>query len=136
MNLSWLHAAYKGKKDAGFGELIVALSQAPSEELFATELVCSLQGLFWEKYFSRVFLSVFVPFLFYFVSTIMYTTYYAVDGVEPDDVYDRFKEVISRIIVIVGTFYFAYFELITMVRDGTEYFGDPFNGPDLIMPFL
>ena len=26
MNLSWLHAAYKGKKDAGFQELIVALS--------------------------------------------------------------------------------------------------------------
>ena len=116
--------------------MIVALSDAPSEELFGTEPIRSLSLLFFEKYYTAILRRVFLPFLLYFVATIMYTTYYAVDGVEPDDVYDRFKEVITRIIVIVGTFYFAYFELVTMVRDGTEYFCDPFNGPDLIMPFL
>ena len=136
MDLRWLHSAYKGNAEPGFRELIVALSDAPSEELFATEPVRSLTLLFWNKYYSKIFWRVFIPFCVYFIATIMYTTYYAVDGVEPDNTADAIKEFVSRVIVIIGTFYFAYFELITIVRDGCEYLKDVFNYVDLAMPFL
>ena len=66
----------------------------------------------------------------------MYTTYYAIDGVEPDNNLDSCKEFLTRILVLVGTIYFSYFELIAMTRDGLTYFGDVFNYIDLVLPFL
>ena len=67
----------------------------------------------------------------------MYTTYYAIDGVEPDNNWDSCKEFLTRILVLVGTIYFSYFELIAMTRDGLTYFySDVFNYIDLVLPFL
>ena len=41
-----------------------------------------------------------------------------------------------RWIVVAGVFYFTYFEIVAILRDGLVYFTDPFNYFDLLLPFL
>jgi len=136
MNLSWLRACSKGYTNPGFRELIVSLSYAKSEELFNTKPIRSLAKVVEGVYYKKVRLYCFVPFVLYFVASLKYVTFYAVDGVEPNSTVDSIMEVVCRILVIVGSIYFSVFELITLARDGSDWFFDGFNYNDLLLPFL
>jgi len=84
LSLDWVHANYRGYTDVGFRELIVALASAPHESLFSTELVITLIDHFWDYYFKRVFFAGFVPYIIYFICTIIYISNWAVEGIPAD----------------------------------------------------
>mmetsp|Transcript_36577 Transcript_36577/g.48015 ORF Transcript_36577/g.48015 Transcript_36577/m.48015 type:complete len:218 (+) Transcript_36577:2106-2759(+) len=136
MNLSWLHAKYKGYESPGCRELIVALADAPNESLYSTELVISLADLFWNYYYKKILLRCFIPYAIYFISTLIYMTNYAYDGISEDERWAFSFEFLLRFLVAIGTIYFFYFELVAFVRDGLVYFFDVFNYFDLCLPWL
>lgn len=136
MSLDWLHSNYKGYDKPGCRELIVSLSEAPNESLFSTELVISLSTLFDKFYYGKIWWYCFLPYAVYFSATVIYLSNYAVDGILPEDRFAFTFEFILRWIVVAGVCFFTYFELVAILRDGFEYFKDPFNYFDLLLPFL
>ena len=136
LSLEWVHADYKGLKDVGFKELILALAQAPSESLFGTELVITLVRHFWNYYYKRIFLACFIPYIIYFLSTIYYVSTHAVEGIDEEDNYALPDEVILRFIIIICVCYFALLEFVSMFRDGWQYWTDVFNYIDWAAFFL
>ena len=127
LSLDWVHADYKGYRNVGFRELIVALSVAPHESLFSTELCITLVEHFWDYYFKRVFFAGFVPYLLYFGCTIFYVSKWGVEGIDEDDIWKPTLEFFMRWIIIASVIYFALFEFVAMIRDGWGYLTDPFN---------
>ena len=58
----------------------MALSRAPHESLFSTELVVILVGHFWQRYYEKIRNFVFAPWLIYFMLEIVYISNFPVDG--------------------------------------------------------
>ena len=129
LSLTWVHAQSRGYKNVGYRELIVALSLAPHESLFDTELIITLIEHFWAYYFNRVFWACFVPYIIYFVTTILYVSAWGVEGIREED-RDEFTdtaEFIMRWIILISVIYFAFFEFVAIIRDGWSYTTDIFN---------
>jgi hypothetical protein len=127
LSLDWVHADYKGYQKVGFRELIVALSVAPHESLFSTELAVTLIEHFWDYYFKRVFLLGFVPYLIYFGCTIFYVSKWGVEGIPEEDIWKPTAEFFMRWIILLLVIYFAFFEFVGMVKDGWGYLFDVYN---------
>ena len=127
LSLEWVHADYKGFRNVGFKELILALAMAPNETLFSTELVITLIQHFWDFYYKRIFKACFVPYCIYFLSTIFYLSIYAVEGIAEEENYALPVEVMLRFIILFCVVYFAIFEFVSIFRDGWHYFTDVFN---------
>ena len=123
LQIDWVFASYGGSTNIGIRELVVALAAAPHESLFSTELVITLAQHFWARYFRAVLFRCFVPFLLYFGATLAYATRYSVAETPTDEP----VEPILRYLIIVLVIYFAFFELVSMVRDGFSYLLDVFN---------
>ena len=70
----------EGERKVGFRELVVALSRAPHESLFSTELVIILVSHFWQRYYEVIRNYVFLPWFVYFSTTIVYISNFTVDG--------------------------------------------------------
>jgi len=136
LSLEWVHASYKGYESVGFRELIVELANAPHESLFSTELIITLVEHFWDYYYKRIFFFGFIPYMVYFVCTIVYVTTWAVDGIPTDEVWSPTPEFFLRWIVFVCVLYFLFFEIVAIVRDGWSYLTDIFNYFDWIAFFL
>ena len=66
----------------------------------------------------------------YFVTAIFYYSTFTVDGVDPDQAWAATPEFVSRWIILIGTVYFSYFEIASMIRDGFSYLKDIFNWID------
>ena len=136
LTLDWVHAGYKGFQKVGFKELILALADAPHESLFSTQFIIALVQHFWDFYYKRIFFLCFVPYIIYFLSTLVYVASYAVEGIEEDQKYAFTLEFVLRIIIVSCVIYFAVFEFISIFRDGKGYFLDPFNYFDWAAFFL
>ena len=111
LSLEWVHASYKGYDNVGFRELIVELANAPHESLFSTELIITLVEHFWDYYYKRIFLTGFVPYIIYFLCTIVYTTTWSVQGIEEGTRWDFTAEFVLRWLIIISVFYFVFFEI-------------------------
>jgi hypothetical protein len=81
LEIDFIFANQEGHSTVGFRELIVALSKAPHESLFATELIIVLVEHFWDRYFRAIFFRCFIPFVVYFFLTIYYMSKFAVEGI-------------------------------------------------------
>ena len=127
LEIDFIFANQEGHSKVGFRELIIALSKAPHESLFATELIIVLVEHFWDRYFKAIFFRCFIPFIIYFLLTIFYMSKFAVEGIAADAVWDLTFEFFARWIVVALTCYFAYFEVYVCFRDGLSYFTDIFN---------
>ena len=125
--LDWIHASYKGFEKVGFKELILALDRAPHESLFGTELIVTLFQHFGGYYFKRIFFAGFVPFVVYFLSAIMYISWYAVEGISEDELYIVSEESVLRCLMILCIIYFGFFEFAALIHDFWGYVSDPFN---------
>lgn len=71
----------------------------------------------------------FVPYTVYFVCTIIYTSTYAIDakGIPESERWAGTPEHLMRWIILLSVFYFVFFEIVVMVRDGWGYLMDIFN---------
>ena len=123
LQIDWVFANYGGSTNVGIRELVVALAAAPHESLFSTELVITLAEHFWARYFRAVVLRCFLPFIVYFGSTLAYATQFSTNVTPTDGP----AEPILRYLIIALVIYFAFFELVSMVRDGFSYLLDIFN---------
>lgn len=127
LSLEWVHASYKGYDNVGFRELIVELANAPHESLFSTELIITLVEHFWDYYYKRIFLTGFVPYIIYFLCTIVHVTTWSVKGIDGGTEWNFTAEFVLRWLIIISIFYFIFFEIVAMVRDGWSYLTDVFN---------
>lgn len=59
---------------------------------------------------------------------------FAVPGaVHGDDLFTKNFEITLRVLILIGVFFFGYLEIVAFVRDGCDYFTDPFNYVDLFL---
>lgn len=123
LQIDWVFANYGGSTNVGIRELVVALAAAPHESLFSTELVITLAEHFWARYFRKVVIGCFIPFILYFGCTLAYATHYSTQDTPTNEP----AETILRYVIILLVAYFAFFELVSMVRDGFSYLLDIFN---------
>ena len=65
--------------------------------------------------------------MIYFAVTIYYVSVYAVEGIAAEDDGKLTVEFCLRFIIAISVIYFAFFEFLSMVRDGKEYLSDVFN---------
>ena len=114
----------------------MALDRAPHESLFSTELIITLCDHFWDFYSRKILIFCFLPYLFYFFCTIFYVSWYAVDGIPPEENGTLTAELVLRIIIVLSIIYFAFFELVAFFRGAKNYILDPFNYFDWLEFFL
>lgn len=109
--------------------MVVALANAPHESLFSTELVKTLVDHFWARYYRQVIIKCFIPFFVYMIVTLLYISKYTVVGIDQDHL--DTTEVMNRVVLIILTTYFIYFEFRCIARDGLTYFTEFFNYLDI-----
>ena len=66
----------------------------------------------------------------------MYMTLYAVEGIKWEDRWAFTLEIFLRFNILIIGFIFIYYELVSVFRDGTDYFRDVFNYIDFMIPIL
>ena len=130
LKVDWAFAAYKGNESVGFRELVVALSQAPNESLFSTDLIITLVDHFWDRYYRAIFIRCFIPYCAYFVVSLYYVSNFTVAGISPDDRWSFTVEFFMRWFILLSVLYFAFFEFVSAIRDGAAYFMDIYNYVD------
>lgn len=59
------------------GRLVKILSETDNDEIFATAQIRVFVDFMWQGYFSAILEQLFIPFIFYFVSFILYTGYFS-----------------------------------------------------------
>ena len=121
-----------GDSEVGFRELVVALSQAPHESLFSTELVQVLVEHFWARYYRTIFFRCLIPYSIYIILVLVYLTEYVVRTPEPDEEDGQTGELVMRITIIIFAIYFAIFDLVCLLRDSLRYITDIFNWFDIL----
>ena len=133
LQIDWVFKGFHSKKTSGFADFVVILSNSPYETLYSTDFVQALVEHFWARYRRSLLRRCFVPFVIYFISTLIYISNYVLDGIDTEDVWSRWSaETLHRFIVIILNIYFLYFEIRSMIRDGFPYFFDIFNYVDLL----
>ena len=78
--IDWVFAGTLKKTENGFADFVVALSKAPHESLFSTDLIKMLVDHFWSRYYRAVIVKCFIPFFLYLVLTLFYLSFYGVNG--------------------------------------------------------
>ena len=131
LQIDWIFAESGGEKKVGFAEFVVALSRAPHESLFSTDLIKTLVDHFWKRYYRAVIFYGFLPFMAYMITTLIYVSYYTVEGVETN-FFAWTDECRIRMIMLLVIFYFMFYEYKCMVRDGWHYVFDVFNYVDAL----
>ena len=130
LQIDWIFAGHSRKKSTGFSDFVVALSKAPHESLFSTDLIHTLVDHFWKRYFSTVIFRCFLPFFLYQSCMLVYISYYAVQGIEEGKVWEFGPDLCLRMVLQVLLGYFMYFEVRSLIRDKLWYFLDVFNYVD------
>ena len=72
----------------------------------------------------------FIPYIVYFIATIIYVSTFSVDGISEDERYALTVEFVLRITIIISMIYFSVFEIDQILRQGWSYFLDVFNAFD------
>ena len=88
---------------------------------------------FWVRYRKYLLIRCAIPSAVYLVATLLYTSNYTLKGIEEDQIWAFGPELVLRFLLIILCFYFLYFEVRAMVRDGASYFVDPFNYADITL---
>ena len=78
LQIDWIFAENGGKEKVGFAEFVVALSKAPHESVFSTDLIKTLVDHFWARYYRAVVNFGFLPFMIYMILTLIYVSNYTV----------------------------------------------------------
>ena len=131
LQIDWMFAEIKGKKNAGFADFVALLSKAPHESVFSTELIKILIDHFWVRYYRYVIFCGFLPYLAYMIMTLIYLSNYTVQE-KDHDYWEWSEESSMRFVILLMIFYFLYFEVMSMKRDRYYYFLDIFNYVDLV----
>lgn len=62
---------------------------------------------------------------------------FAVPGVvHDDDLFAKNFEITLRVLILIGVIFFGYMETVAFVRDGCDYFTDPFNYVDIFLQVM
>lgn len=62
---------------------------------------------------------------------------FAVPGVVHDmDLITKNFEITLRVLILIGVIFFGYMETVAFVRDGCDYFTDPFNYVDIFLQVM
>ena len=103
--VDWLYSkSYSGDK-TGRKRLVKALSVAPHESLFSTDLVITLVDSFWANFSNTLILFAFLPFILYLIVTVKYFATYINE--EPKEFVFRSWETWFRCLFYVLWAYFA-----------------------------
>lgn len=134
LQIGWVYENPEGDSASGFRELVIALSDAPNESLFSTELVEIMCCYFLQRYKDAIRIRVFLPWLLYFFLVIFYMSYFAVVGSQNLEGQEKVIEMICKTCIIILAMYFEFFEVISFIRDWRSYAQDYFNVIDLFSP--
>ena len=110
--------------------MVKILSETDNDEIFATAQIRVFVDFMWQGYYSAIFDQLFVPFIFYFVSFILYTGLFAHH--EADELSIAFVLEICTLVIFGKTFItFFILEMIQIKNRGFSYFIDIWNMIDI-----
>ena len=125
------------QNELGFRELIVSLSKSPQISVYKTDLVLALVEIFGEKYTQAILRRCFVPYLVYFLLSLLFFTNFTSVGIHTYSEEEQAIALIMGFLIIMLDLYFLFYEFTAMMRSGTVYFTeDLFNYIDLISAVL
>lgn len=124
LRIDWLF-----RRDPGFKQTVQTLANTPDESLFSSELVITLVENFWEEYYYSIVWLVLIPFVIYFLTTMVYFSTYLIDEVNMHHDKDEHTnlEYVLRIILIIMMIYFAAYEILQLFTKGLRYFIEFWN---------
>ena len=136
LDIGWIFALGDGRE--GFKKLIVSLKDCPYPSIFSTDLVISLTKIFDERYREALIVRCFIPYLVYFLSSIIFFTSFTSNGINNDIDGEKTLAYFLGFMIIILDIYFLYFEFVIIQRDGIkEYFSSGFfNYLDMITSVL
>jgi len=82
--------------------LIKILSETDNDEIFATAQIRVFVDFMWQGYYDAIMEQLFIPFVFYFVSFILYTGYFS--HFEDDELSFNFMMEIVTLVIFGKTF--------------------------------
>ena len=129
LDIGWIFS-----NDGSIRELIAALKDCPYDSLFSTDLVISLMEIFGEKYKKAVFYKCFLPYVFYFLTTVCFLEFYTSPGITDLSDLQKTYAIIMASIMMIFNLYFMFYELCVIARDGIWSYldSDFFNYVDMI----
>jgi len=124
LDFDWV---FNGDNSAKF---IKILCETENNEVFACDQVRVFIDFMWQGYYQAIFNSLFVPFVGYFTSFVLYATYFA--NIDTPTLDLSFMLKLSLIIVFGKTYVtFVILSVIRFREDPTGYFGEMWNVIDL-----
>lgn len=120
-------------KTEGFNFLKI-LSHSTDMDLFSLNIIRNIINFFWGYYRKAIIGYIFLPFIFYFVLFILYTTYFQKQMEEDGD--SRFHRYgmagfISIILIIIFIIYNAFYEILQLIDQKLQYFMTFWNLVDM-----
>lgn len=121
-------------------EFITALADTENDDIFATTQIRVLVDFMWETYYTYIFRSLFMPFIFYFASFVIFATYttphlalnYTDENGEVQSLMFNFIVQIICIVTFAVTWcIFARLEFRQIKESGFEYFYEFWNVLDI-----
>ena len=110
--------------------LIKTLSETDNDEIFATSQIRVFVDFMWQGYYDAIFSQLFIPFILYFASFILYTGYFSHH--EEDELSMKFILEMVSLVVFGKTFVtFLILEMIQIKNRGLSYFFDVWNLVDI-----
>ena len=79
LKLDWMFRPRKDKGNTGFGGLLEVLANAP-ETIMHTVLVRTLVQYFYDENKNRVVISCYIPFIIYFIASIVYYANFMIES--------------------------------------------------------
>ena len=92
----------------------------PYDSVFSTDLVISLVDIFNDKYKTEIILKCFLPYLVYFLTTIIFFELFTSAGIHMNNEDEKWVAYAMAIVIIVLDLYFLFLEVVVIVRDGIQ----------------
>ena len=133
LDIGWIFA-----NECDVQKLICALKGCPYDSIFSTDLVIGLVDIFYKKYRDEILLKCFLPYVVYFLTTIIFFELFTSAGIHMNNEDEKWAAYVMAFVIIVLDLYFLFFELVVIARDGfKEYIAsDFFNYVDVITSVL
>ena len=120
--------------DENFGKgFLVSLANTNDIELFSVEIIKNIVMFMWRFYWRALAIWIMIPFLFYFITYIIYATWIKMGKDEASDSWGSYgrTDLAFWIIILVLIIYFVYIEIRQIAYYKTKYFKNFWNLIDI-----
>lgn len=106
LDLDWIFQDGNGRK------LVWMLATTQNEVLFSTKQVTTIVDLLWDKYQGVIFRKIFMPYLIYFSTALVYFTFFLRE--DNNNWLGQMLDFALRMLVVINMVIFEFLEIMQM----------------------